>query len=113
MYQLGHGGLPCGFPEAVERTLTVVDTTRIQEINYRYCKCARSDTANNLVQLLRNGWYPASKTDPDTAATYAVLDLYRLLNVVGNVNSRDFITSLERLTDASASTGMNWVPVSL
>ncbi|KAJ6464311.1 hypothetical protein C8R47DRAFT_992066 [Mycena vitilis] len=100
VYQLGHGGLPCSFPEPCTRTMTVVDTTTIQEISYRYCLCGRSDTANNLVQILRNAWYPASKTDPDTAATYEVLDLYRLLNVVGQMNVRDFITSLERLTDA-------------
>ncbi|KAJ6450350.1 hypothetical protein C8R47DRAFT_1329898 [Mycena vitilis] len=110
VYQLGHGGLPCGYPEAVTRTLTVVHTTAIQEISYRYCNCGRSDTANNLVQLLRNAWYPASKTDPDTVATFEVLDLYRLLNVVGHMNVRDFITSLERLTDSKASTGMNWLP---
>ncbi|KAJ6489350.1 hypothetical protein C8R47DRAFT_1071693 [Mycena vitilis] len=110
VYQLGHGGLPCGFPDITLRTLTVVDSSSIQEIKYNYCLCGRSDTANNLVQLLRNAWYPASKTDPDTVATFEVLDLYRLLNVVGNVNARDFIRSLERLTDATASTGMHWLP---
>ncbi|KAJ6449815.1 hypothetical protein C8R47DRAFT_999092 [Mycena vitilis] len=112
VYQLGHGGLPCGFPEAATRSMTVVHTTAIHQITYKYCNCARSDTANNLVQLMRNGWYPASKTDPDTVATFAVLDLCRLLNVVGNMNGRDFISSLERLTDATTSTGMHWLPVS-
>jgi hypothetical protein len=62
---------------------------------------------------MRNAWYPASKTDPDTVATFRALDLFRLLNVVGNMNARDFITALERLTDGMASTGMKWLPVSV
>ncbi|KAJ7018869.1 hypothetical protein C8F04DRAFT_1277073 [Mycena alexandri] len=110
VYQLGHEGFECKFPDPLLRSLTVVHTNGIHQIQYRYCKCKRSDTCNNLQQLHRNHWFPATKTDPDTAVTSQVLDLYRLLNVVGNLNARDFITSLERLTDATHSTGMNWLP---
>jgi hypothetical protein len=52
-------------------------------------------------------------TDPTTCATFKVLDLFRLLNVVGNVNCHDFINALERLTDATSRTGMAWMPVRL
>ncbi|KAJ7770735.1 hypothetical protein B0H16DRAFT_1306944 [Mycena metata] len=110
VYQLGHEGFKCKFPDALVRSLTVVHPNGIHEIKYRFCQCRRSDTCNNLQQLHRNGWFPATKTDPDTAVSTQALDLYRLLNVVGNLNARDFITSLERLTDATNSTGMNWLP---
>ncbi|KAJ7116090.1 hypothetical protein C8R44DRAFT_628252 [Mycena epipterygia] len=110
VYQIGHGGLPCLRPEALIRSLMVIDTNGVHEIHYRYCGCNRSDTANNLVQLMWNAWYPASMIDPDTCATFAVLDVFRLLNVVGNVNARDFITSLERRTDGMAATGLKWLP---
>ncbi|KAJ7024551.1 hypothetical protein C8F04DRAFT_1192230, partial [Mycena alexandri] len=88
VYQLGHEGFECKFPDPLLRSLTVVHTNGIHQIQYRYCKCKRSDTCNNLQQLHRNHWFPATKTDPDTAVTSQVLDLYRLLNVVGNLNAR-------------------------
>jgi hypothetical protein len=113
VYQLGHEGMKCNFPHQFVRSLTVIDTTGIHELHYRFCACDRSDKANNLVQFLRNSWYPASTTDPDTCATFRVLDLFRLLNVVGNLNGRDFITTLERVTDATARTGLKWLPASL
>lgn len=62
-----------------------------------------------MVQLLRNAWYPATTIDPRTCATFEVLELYRLLNVVGNLNTSDFITSLEQLSDG---TKQSRVPVS-
>ncbi|KAJ7041698.1 hypothetical protein C8F04DRAFT_946732 [Mycena alexandri] len=109
VYQLGHEGMQCKRPHPFVRSLTVVDTTGIHEIHYRFCACSRSDRSSNLKQFLRNGWYPASFTDPDSCATFKVLDLFRLLNVVGNLNARDFITALERLTDATAKTGLKWI----
>lgn len=112
VFQLGHEGLKCNVPHLVVRSMTVIDTTGIHRIHYRFCGCDRSDKANNLVQFLRNGWYPASITDPDTCATFKVLDFFRQLNVIGNMNARDFMTSLERLTDATAGTGLKWLPAS-
>ncbi|KAJ7026086.1 hypothetical protein C8F04DRAFT_966920 [Mycena alexandri] len=100
VYQLGHGGFRCRFPEATVRTLVVVHESGIHKISYTFCACSTSKHANNLCQFLRNDWYPASKTDPDTVATFSVLDLYRLMNVGGNLNAYDFIAALERKTDA-------------
>ncbi|KAF7335028.1 CxC2 domain-containing protein [Mycena venus] len=110
VYQLGHEGLKCNVPHPVVRTLTVMDTTGVHTVHYRFCGCARSDKANNLAQLLRNTWYPASFTDPDTCATFRVLDFFRLLNVVRNTNACNFVTTLERLTDAVVGTGLKRVP---
>ncbi|KAJ7017744.1 hypothetical protein C8F04DRAFT_1214941 [Mycena alexandri] len=110
VYQLGHEGMRCKYPHPFTRSLTVVDTTGIHEINYRFCACTRSDKSSNLKQFLRNGWYPASFTDPDSCATFRVLDHFRHLNVIGNLNARDFITALERMTNATAKTGLHWVP---
>jgi hypothetical protein len=60
---------------------------------------------------MRNAWYPATITNPGTCTTFNVLDLFRLLNVVGNINAHDFILTLERRTDALNTTGMEWLPV--
>ncbi|KAJ7901027.1 hypothetical protein B0H14DRAFT_3422936 [Mycena olivaceomarginata] len=110
IYQLGHGGFPCGFPDETVRILTVIEAPTIHQIRVRYCKCAKSDQADNLEQLLRNSWYPATVTDPKTCATFRSLEAYRLYNVVGNLNVRDFVTAMERTTDTTACSGMTWLP---
>ncbi|KAJ6506112.1 hypothetical protein DFH09DRAFT_1375123 [Mycena vulgaris] len=38
------------------------------------------------------------------------LEVYRMYSVVGNMNVKDFVTSMERVTDTTASSGMTWVP---
>ncbi|KAF7351692.1 CxC2 domain-containing protein [Mycena sanguinolenta] len=92
-----------GVPDLLptERTMVVMDTEYIHTVKYRYCGCDKSDRAQNLEQLLRNGWYPATTVDPATCATFAALDLFRLLNVVGNINVHDFVGTLERKTNTS------------
>ncbi|KAJ7829911.1 hypothetical protein B0H13DRAFT_1655417 [Mycena leptocephala] len=100
VYQLGHGGLSCAHPATGTRDMVIIDTEAIHTVRIRYCTCDQSDHANNLEQLLCNGWYPATTVDPATCATFAALELYRLLNVVGNINIHDFVHSLERNTDA-------------
>ncbi|KAJ7079314.1 hypothetical protein C8R43DRAFT_1143270 [Mycena crocata] len=110
VYQVGHEGGPCKRPLAPMRTMVVIHTTGIHSVHFHYCGCRRRVPANELEQLMRGGWYPASVTDPGTCATFKVLDLFRLLNVVGNVNVHDFIRSLERLTDGLGPSGMQWMP---
>ncbi|KAJ7018026.1 hypothetical protein C8F04DRAFT_978149 [Mycena alexandri] len=104
VFQVGHGGLPCPSPEPGTRTMVVLHPNAVHTVDYRYCKCDLSERANNLQQLLRTGWYPATTIDPATCATFQCLELYRILNVVGNINVHDFVGSLERLTDATKIT---------
>ena len=91
------------------RKLVVIEAPIIHEIRACYCKCSKSDEADNLQQLLRNGWYPATTIDPETCATFQVLGFFRLLAVVGNVTAHDFVASLERLADPTKG---HKVPVS-
>ncbi|KAJ7149496.1 hypothetical protein C8R43DRAFT_887995 [Mycena crocata] len=107
IYQLGHGGLPCIFPDQRYYKMTVIEAPIIHQIHVRYCKCDKSDEADNIAQLLRNAWYPASITNPGTCATFKTLDVFRLYSVVGNMNVNDFIHAMERSTDATASTGID------
>ncbi|KAJ7715173.1 hypothetical protein DFH07DRAFT_872702 [Mycena maculata] len=109
VYQLGHGGHPCQHPAPAVRTMVVLDVGHIHTVKFRYFACDSSDTAQNLEQLLRNNWYPATTVDPATCATLASLDLFRLLNVVGNINVHDFVGALEQSTNACDVKG---VPVS-
>ncbi|KAK7033760.1 CxC2 domain-containing protein [Favolaschia claudopus] len=81
------------------RTMVVLDFPQIHDVNYRYCACDLSDRANNLEQLLRNDWYPATTVDPATCATFATLEIFRLAAVVGGLNVHDFIGVMEKSTD--------------
>ncbi|KAJ6478376.1 hypothetical protein C8R45DRAFT_934146 [Mycena sanguinolenta] len=76
-------------------------TEYIHTVKYKYCGCDRSDHAANLEQLLRHWWYPATTVDPATCVIFAVLDLFRLLNVIRNISAHDFVGTLERKTNAS------------
>ncbi|KAJ6451562.1 hypothetical protein C8R45DRAFT_1057108 [Mycena sanguinolenta] len=83
IYQLGHGGM------------RLMDLPLIHHVKYRYCKCSRSNNASNIQQCLRNKWYPTT--------------MFRLQNVVGNINVHDFITEMEQQINATVSTGMDWI----
>ncbi|KAJ7496076.1 hypothetical protein B0H11DRAFT_1716264 [Mycena galericulata] len=107
VYQLGHQGRPCAVPVPAVRSMVVLDTNGIHRVSYRYCGCNQGRGVRNLSQLMRNAWYPASLTDPTTCATYKVLEMFRLMTVIGNVNARDFVTALERRTDALGPSGLN------
>ncbi|KAJ7132913.1 hypothetical protein C8R43DRAFT_1133457 [Mycena crocata] len=101
-YQLGYGGMPCPAPDGSLRTVVVMHTNGLHTVEYRECGC--DNRVNNLKQFLRNRWYPATTVDPATCATHAVLDLFRLLNVVGNMSVHNFVRTLECLTDATRVT---------
>ncbi|KAJ7429112.1 hypothetical protein B0H11DRAFT_2266968 [Mycena galericulata] len=106
VYQLGHEGRPCTSPAPAVRCMVVVDTNGIHRVSYRYCGCDHGRAVRNLSQLMRNAWYPASLTDPATCATYRVLEMFRLMTVIGNVNARDFVTALERRTEPLGPSGL-------
>ncbi|KAJ7719661.1 hypothetical protein B0H16DRAFT_1336539, partial [Mycena metata] len=107
VYQLGHGGAKCLFPDSKVRTMVVLEYPYVHRVHYQYCSCKKSDTTPALQQLLCNKWYPATTVDTGTCATFNTLETFRLENVVGNMNVSDFITTMERRTDATGSTGMN------
>lgn len=107
IYQLRHGGGPCAIPSQPALTLVVIDSTGIHTISAHQCGCSPISISKH-VQLLCERLYPATVVNPQTCATFNVLELFHKLNVVGGVNVHDFIGALERLTDP---TGVSTVPV--
>ncbi|KAJ7585952.1 hypothetical protein C8J56DRAFT_787825 [Mycena floridula] len=102
-YQLGHGGFTCPCPEEKPQVLTVMGNNAIQSVRVLWCGCDRSDGQDRMQVLLRNRWYPATIVNPQTVVTFESLEVFRLLNVAGNLNVRDYVTTLEILTDGSRS----------
>ncbi|KAK7027564.1 CxC2 domain-containing protein [Favolaschia claudopus] len=83
VYQLGHGDWPCPHPAPATRSMVVLDFPHIHE------------------QLLRNAWYPATTVDPGTCATFATLEVFRLLTVIGALSVLDFVGTMEKSTNPS------------
>ncbi|KAJ7476816.1 hypothetical protein B0H11DRAFT_2234793 [Mycena galericulata] len=110
VYQLGHDGQRCTHPAGTVRTMVVMDVAAIHTVKYRYCACHQSEQTDNLRQLMRNGWFPATTTDPATCATFNALDFFRLLNVLGNINAHDFVRALEQNTRAISRSGYKPLP---
>ncbi|KAJ7049781.1 hypothetical protein C8F01DRAFT_1092981 [Mycena amicta] len=110
VYQLGHHGFECPYPAQRTKegpwTLVVMDLGGIFKVDVRFCGCSDHlrHPHRHLSQVMDNGWYPATTIDPSTCATYALLEHFRLLKVVANVNANDFVRTLERLTDVTHTT---------
>ncbi|KAF8995279.1 hypothetical protein BDZ89DRAFT_925224, partial [Hymenopellis radicata] len=98
VYQLGHHGAACVHPGA-QRRMTIIHVNGIHELKVCSCGCRVAEDLSTVEELLRNGWYPATSTDPSTCGSFEVLDMFRLLSTVAQVNVRDFVTSLEQMTD--------------
>jgi hypothetical protein len=81
--------------------MVILDSNGIHKVSVHFCGCALAMRANKCEQLMRARWYPATVVDPQTCATFRVLERYHLLNIVGGVNVHGFVGSLERLTDAT------------
>ncbi|KAJ7049499.1 hypothetical protein C8F01DRAFT_1352483 [Mycena amicta] len=102
VYQLGHHGFECPYPVQRSKdrvsTLTVLDQAGIFKVDVQFCGCSDSlrHPHGHLSQLMDNGWYPATTLEPSTCATYALLELFRLLKVVANVNANDLDISIKR-----------------
>ncbi|KAF7306223.1 CxC2 domain-containing protein [Mycena indigotica] len=107
-YQLGHYGFPCAAPEPMVRTLVILDVGGITKLDCRFCGCSESlrHRHGHISQLLDNAWYPATISSPSTCATFELLDMFRLLKVVGNVTAHDLLRSLERLSNATLTRKM-------
>ncbi|KAF9042630.1 hypothetical protein BDZ89DRAFT_944067 [Hymenopellis radicata] len=99
VYQLGHQGGPCPYAEKTPRLMTVIHINGIHIVPFHFCSCYISDHELPWQQVMRNGWYPATAKSPQTCATMTVLNFFRRMKVTASVNVRDFLTTVERITD--------------
>jgi hypothetical protein len=97
--QLGHPiGECCLLPErAFNDDFTLIDTNGIHAIGLDFCGCEKAQT--RAKQLLRAALFPATTSDPRTAATFRILEHYHLLSFESKVSGYQFYHSIARLTD--------------
>ncbi|TFK78942.1 hypothetical protein K466DRAFT_506453, partial [Polyporus arcularius HHB13444] len=97
--QLGHRpGDKCYSPSpAFGDAFVIMDLHGIHEVGLDFCACARAAPATS--QLLRHRLYPATSTDPRTAATFRLLETFHLLSAQSKVSAFEFYSTLARRTD--------------
>lgn len=102
--QLGHqiGDTCCNPHRAFNDDFVIIDTTGIHEVALDFCACGTMQT--HVKQLLRARLFPATITDPKTAATFGVLEQYHLLSFESKASAYEFYQGLARLSD---NTGIN------
>ncbi|KAG1877639.1 hypothetical protein DFJ58DRAFT_712348 [Suillus subalutaceus] len=97
--QLGHPtGVRCCNPSAAfQDDFTVLDTTGIHSIMLDFCNCETAQT--HATQLLRAHWYPATVTNPRTAATFRVLNHFQMYTFESKGSVFEYYQSLAHLMD--------------
>ncbi|KAJ7198691.1 hypothetical protein C8J57DRAFT_1104953, partial [Mycena rebaudengoi] len=104
--QLGHWheNSQCDAPKRGSDTFVVVHGDGVEEVAIDYCGCGGPPVT---VQLLRAGLYPATTTNPRTAATFGVLRRFHLMSFESKCSAYEFYHSLARSAD---NTGLNPPP---
>ncbi|KAG2034846.1 hypothetical protein BDR03DRAFT_869259, partial [Suillus americanus] len=99
--QLGHpAGIQCNNPVRAFN-FTVLDISGIHSVTLFFCNCATTKT--HMVQLLCTHWYPATTTDPQTTATFHLLNHFQMYTFESKGSAFEYWQALFCLTD---NTGM-------
>ncbi|KAG1818253.1 hypothetical protein EV424DRAFT_1324062 [Suillus variegatus] len=94
--QLGHTpGERCYNPHPSSGDdFVVIDVHGVHGIALDFCGCASAQI--RYKQLLRTRWYPATTSDPRTAATFTLMEHFHLLSFESKVSAYEFYHSLAR-----------------
>ncbi|KAJ8472566.1 hypothetical protein ONZ45_g16612 [Pleurotus djamor] len=97
--QLGHPlGESCPNPaRSFNGSFAVITLTGIVNATLYFCDCV--EAVPRAQQLLRFRLFPATHTEPRTAATFEVLNHFQLLSFNSKVSAYEFYQTLVRLTD--------------
>ncbi|KAG1817907.1 hypothetical protein EV424DRAFT_1472791 [Suillus variegatus] len=97
--QLSHNpGEKCYNPEPTPGDdFVVINVHGIHEISLDFCGCETAQA--HYKQLLCARWFPATVSNPQTAATFALMELFHLLSFESKVSAYEFYHSIARRTD--------------
>ena len=98
-YQLGHCAgttCPCSHPGA--KNFIVFDISGPHFVTIDYCGCSEEDVPL-YTQLLREKWFPATLSRPQTAFTFECMEFFHELTLQGKTNMYDFYHTLLRIFD--------------
>ncbi|KAJ7891640.1 hypothetical protein B0H14DRAFT_2560696 [Mycena olivaceomarginata] len=101
--QLGHAlGVLCPNPEkAWGDDFVIISSHTIDEVGLDYCNCSTAQSKH--VQLLRMRLYPATGTNPRSAATFSALRRFAHMTFESKCSGYKFYNSLARETNNTGS----------
>ena len=82
---LGHEGEKCPCSGKRGTPMVMIHENGIQSIEIRYCKCALG--SDHCLQLIENGFWPATWERTSTVMTIKVMHQYQLLSAQSQVQS--------------------------
>ncbi|ESK82536.1 hypothetical protein Moror_14372 [Moniliophthora roreri MCA 2997] len=71
----------------------------IHTIDVSFCGCAGAP--DHIEQLMEVGWWPTSYKEPQSAATYELLQNLHITNLQGHVLTTDFYESLKQMVNGT------------
>lgn len=96
---LGHSSSKC--PNApiklAVRSITVVHTNGIHKYTIEFCHCF--EAANEPLQMISAGLFPATMDHPETAFTIQLLEEYEAHTLASKKSAFDYFSALVNLTD--------------
>ncbi|KAH9885590.1 hypothetical protein C8Q73DRAFT_659447, partial [Cubamyces lactineus] len=107
--QLGHRGARCAHPSSGTRCIVVGDITGVHEVEVSWCECLdeHGSFTHQYIQLLREGWFPATTSRPATVFTFDLLAKFQELNFQAKTNLHDYWKTILRFTN---NTGFDNLP---
>ncbi|KAJ8489239.1 hypothetical protein ONZ45_g13657 [Pleurotus djamor] len=98
--QLGHPiGVTCSSPTSVSN-FVVIHVNGLHVIHLDFCGCEKvKDYGLPRQQLLQRRWFPATISQPQSCATFYLLDHFSMNTLQGKVTMYDYYAALEKLTD--------------
>ncbi|KAF6746394.1 hypothetical protein DFP72DRAFT_823183 [Ephemerocybe angulata] len=98
--QLGHPpGERCPLNEATwADDFVIIDCDAVHSVGLDFCRCGAT-SKSHIEQLLERRLYPATVSNPKTAATFRALELFELLQYEAKISPFEFFKAIARLTD--------------
>ena len=80
----------------------VLHVNGLHAVHLDFCACERVlEYGLPRQQLLRRQWFPATFEQPQTCATFSMLDHFQMATLQAKVTMYDYYSALEKLTDNS------------
>ncbi|KAG1901598.1 uncharacterized protein F5891DRAFT_1128045 [Suillus fuscotomentosus] len=98
-FQLGHPiGAQCiNLIPAFNDDFVILDCNGIHEVGLDFCGCKSAQL--HIIQLLHGRLFPATTSDPKSAATFHVLEYFQMLSFESKVSAWEFYNTVARLTE--------------
>ncbi|KAG2125960.1 hypothetical protein DEU56DRAFT_872983 [Suillus clintonianus] len=98
-FQLGHPiGVQCiNLIPAFNDDFVILDCNGIHEVGLDFCACQSAQP--HIIQLLCGHLFPATTSDPKSAATFRVLEYFQMLSFESKGSAWEFYNTVVRLTE--------------